>query len=85
MAVTVDDVLSRRTRARLLARDASADAAASVAELLGRELGWSADEHAAQVEAYLSEIEIERAALELDAPAESAALGRQPGWVPGMR
>jgi glycerol-3-phosphate dehydrogenase len=85
MAVTVDDVLSRRTRARLLARDASADAAESVAELLGRELGWSADEHAAQVEAYLSEIEIERAALELDAPAESAALGRQPGWVPGMR
>src|SRR6478752_2220897 len=33
MARTLDDVLSRRTRALLLARDASADAAASVAEL----------------------------------------------------
>ena len=41
MACTVDDVLSRRTRARLLARDASAAAADDVAALLAAELGWS--------------------------------------------
>ncbi len=41
MARTVDDVLSRRTRARLLARDASAAAADDVAALMGDELGWS--------------------------------------------
>ena len=41
MARTLDDVLSRRTRARLLARDASADAAAAVAELVAPDLGWS--------------------------------------------
>ena len=41
MARTVDDVLSRRTRARLLARDASAAAADDVAALMAAELGWS--------------------------------------------
>ena len=44
MATTVDDVLARRTRARLQARDASAAAAADVAALLAAELGWSAEE-----------------------------------------
>ena len=41
MARTLDDVLSRRTRARLLARDASAAAADDVADLLAVDLGWS--------------------------------------------
>ena len=39
MAQTVDDVLSRRTRARILARQASIAAATDVAMLLGAELG----------------------------------------------
>ena len=43
MAQTVDDVLSRRTRARILARSASIEAAADVATLLGTELGLSAE------------------------------------------
>ncbi len=47
MARTVDDVLSRRTRARLLARDDSAAAAAAVAALIGPQLGWDAAERAA--------------------------------------
>ena len=47
MARTVDDVLSRRTRARLLARDASAAVADDVAALMAGELGWSDDERAA--------------------------------------
>ena len=52
MAVTLDDVLSRRTRARLRNRDAAAAAADAVADLVGAELGWSESERAAQVAAY---------------------------------
>jgi glycerol-3-phosphate dehydrogenase len=63
MARTLDDVLSRRTRARLLARDASADAAASVAELVAPDLGWSDAERDAQVDAYRAAIATERAAV----------------------
>ena len=48
MARTVDDVLSRRTRARLLARDASAAAAADVAALVADDLGWDADARTAR-------------------------------------
>jgi glycerol-3-phosphate dehydrogenase len=62
MARTVDDVLSRRTRSRLLARDASAVAADDVATLMGDELGWSADERAAQVAAYRALVDEERTA-----------------------
>jgi glycerol-3-phosphate dehydrogenase len=63
MARTLDDVLSRRTRARLLARDASADAAASVAELIAGDLGWSDAERDAEVTAYRASIDAERAQI----------------------
>jgi glycerol-3-phosphate dehydrogenase len=63
MARTLDDVLSRRTRARLLARDASAAAAADVAELLAPELGWSAAERDAEVDGYRAAITTERAEI----------------------
>jgi glycerol-3-phosphate dehydrogenase len=63
MARTLDDVLSRRTRARLLARDASADAAAAVALLVAGDLGWSTTEREAQVAAYRASIATERAQL----------------------
>lgn len=62
MARTVDDVLSRRTRARLLARDASEAAAADVGALLGAELGLTDDEVGAQVEDYRRLLAEERAA-----------------------
>jgi len=62
MARTVDDVLSRRTRARLLARDASVVAAEDVATLMGDELGWSDDERVSQVAAYRELVEKEREA-----------------------
>jgi glycerol-3-phosphate dehydrogenase len=52
MARTVEDVLSRRTRALLLDARASIEAAPLVAELLANELGRSADWANAQVEAY---------------------------------
>ncbi len=62
MAVTLDDVLTRRTRARLQRRDASAAAAEAVAALLAPELGWSADDTAAQVAAFVALVDEERAA-----------------------
>ena len=62
MARTLDDVLSRRTRLRLFARDASADAAAPTAALLAPELGWSDAERDRQVASYLASIAAERAA-----------------------
>ncbi|HEY2302413.1 MAG TPA: glycerol-3-phosphate dehydrogenase/oxidase [Acidimicrobiales bacterium] len=52
MAWTLDDVLSRRTRARLLDRDATAEAAADVARLIAPELGWSPARADTEVEAY---------------------------------
>jgi glycerol-3-phosphate dehydrogenase len=63
MARTLDDVLSRRTRARLLARDASAAAADDVADLLAVDLGWSRDERDAQVAGYRAAIATERGEL----------------------
>src|SRR5690606_30060473 len=63
LATTVDDVLSRRTRARFLARDASDAAAARVGSLLARELGWSDAERDRQVADYRAAIQRERTAL----------------------
>jgi glycerol-3-phosphate dehydrogenase len=61
MARTLDDVMSRRTRARLFGRDASDAAAEAVAALLAPELGWNDAERAAQVASYRAAIATERA------------------------
>jgi glycerol-3-phosphate dehydrogenase len=60
MARSLDDVLSRRTRARLLARDATAAVAEQVAALVGPDLGWDDAEQARQVQAYRSGVAAER-------------------------
>jgi glycerol-3-phosphate dehydrogenase len=65
MARSVDDVLSRRTRARLLARDASAEAADDVARLIAPVLGLTAEEAADQAQAYRRAVETERTTAEL--------------------
>ena len=52
MARSLDDVLSRRTRSSILARDDSVEAAPDVARLLAPELGWDDAEIEAQVRAY---------------------------------
>jgi glycerol-3-phosphate dehydrogenase len=74
MAVTLDDVLSRRTRARLRNRDAAAAAADDAATLVGAELGWSEAERAAQVAAYR-----EAAAREREAPGLPEIAAFAPG------
>jgi len=73
MARSVDDVLSRRTRARLLARDASAAAADDVAALIAPILGLGPDESAEQVAAYRAAVETERTAAGLPHSATTEA------------
>jgi glycerol-3-phosphate dehydrogenase len=63
MATTLDDVLTRRTRARLFDRDAALAAAPNVAALLAHELGWDDAECARQVDDFVARCgEEERAA-----------------------
>jgi glycerol-3-phosphate dehydrogenase len=75
MARTVDDVLSRRTRARLLARDASAAAAEEVARLIGPVLGWDDATATASVADYHALVDAERSSAALPETALDAALG----------
>ena len=65
MVRTLDDVLTRRTRARLLARDATADAAPAVAALLAPELGWDEAEQQRQVHGFQVAVAHEREAADL--------------------
>ncbi|MFM7271251.1 MAG: glycerol-3-phosphate dehydrogenase/oxidase [Actinomycetes bacterium] len=65
MAGSLADVLERRTRARILARDASLAAAPSVAALIGAELGWDTDRIEAEVAAYAASIAHERTVSDL--------------------
>jgi glycerol-3-phosphate dehydrogenase len=65
MAHTLDDVLARRTRALLLARDETASVADDVAQLVAGELGWDDAEAARQAAAFRALAESERAAAGL--------------------
>ena len=62
MAVSLDDVLTRRTRARLLDRRACVAAAPEVARLIAPHLGWSDDDVAKQVTHFRDECAREDAA-----------------------
>ncbi|MEV0276935.1 glycerol-3-phosphate dehydrogenase/oxidase [Streptomyces sp. NPDC050610] len=72
MARSVDDVLSRRTRSRLFARDASAAAAPEVGRLLGQELGLSPEQVDQQVAEYLASVKHEKTVL-FEGPEGAAA------------
>ncbi len=63
MATTLTDVLSRRTRSLLKARDASLAAAPEVAALLASELGWDDAETARQLAEYTAVVDEERRSL----------------------
>ncbi|MFX1766256.1 glycerol-3-phosphate dehydrogenase/oxidase [Paraburkholderia sp. A1RI-2L] len=63
LACTVDDVLSRRMRARLMARDASARAAARVGDILQAELGLPPATVASQVSDYVAAVEHDKSVL----------------------
>ncbi len=65
MATALDDVLTRRTRARLFDREATVAAAPAVAELLARELGWDDAETARQLNDFLASCAQEDSAAHL--------------------
>lgn len=63
LALTVDDILSRRTRLRIEARDDSAAAAPRVAQLIQRERGLSDEQAARQVQDYQEAVAREKQIL----------------------
>lgn len=75
MATTLDDVLSRRTRARLLGRDATSAAADSVAQLIAPELGWDAARIATEVASYRAALDLERESAGLPEHALDESIG----------
>ncbi len=74
MAHSVDDVLSRRTRARLYGRADSAAAADAVAELIAPELGWDSSAAAASAAEYRALCDHERDAAGLEDVLLASAL-----------
>lgn len=75
MAGSVDDVLSRRTRARLLGRDDAAAAAEAVGELIAEELGWDAADVSRSAEDFRAATEHEREAAGLPETHLDALVG----------
>lgn len=71
MVTTLDDVLSRRTRARILAAEASMAAAEEVADLVGDELGWDAERRRHEVDTYVESVTAELVAAGLADAAET--------------
>ncbi|HEX4864335.1 MAG TPA: glycerol-3-phosphate dehydrogenase C-terminal domain-containing protein, partial [Acidimicrobiales bacterium] len=72
MAQTLDDILSRRTRSRILNAGAAAEVAAPVARLVATELGWDESEQRSQVATFVAAVESEREAMTGE-PEQSAA------------
>ena len=62
MAQTLDDVLSRRTRARIINRRATLASARSVAELMAGELNWDSAEIDRQISEFIDSCSREEAA-----------------------
>jgi glycerol-3-phosphate dehydrogenase len=65
MAVSLDDVLTRRTRARLLHRHACVAAAQTTANLMAPLLGWTDAQRSANVAEFLDECAREDAAAQV--------------------
>lgn len=61
LALTVDDVMVRRTSLALTAEDQGLGAAERVADLMGRRLGWDAATRRARLDAYARTVELTRA------------------------
>jgi glycerol-3-phosphate dehydrogenase len=56
LAVTIEDVLARRTGVQFYSWRNARESAAGVAAILGKELGWSADQIKSAADAYVSHI-----------------------------
>ncbi|WP_026555719.1 glycerol-3-phosphate dehydrogenase/oxidase [Arthrobacter sp. 35W] len=82
-ALHVQDVLTRRTRISIESWDRGTSAAPVVARLMGRILGWSAEQQENEVVHYLARVEAERLSQQQpdDESADAARLGA-PDIVP---
>jgi len=67
MAVTLADVLTRRTRLAMLAGRAALECAPLAARFMAQELGWNGAETALQIAKFTEEFE-----LEYEAPGSSS-------------
>jgi glycerol-3-phosphate dehydrogenase len=68
MVHTLEDVLSRRTRATLHDQEAAADAASDVAGVVTPELGWTPPEAERQIAAFREAVDGDAAAADLARP-----------------
>jgi glycerol-3-phosphate dehydrogenase len=75
MAQTLDDILSRRTRSRILNAGAAIEAASTVARIVAPELDWDESEQRSQVASFVAGVESERRAMTGE-PEQSAAANR---------
>jgi glycerol-3-phosphate dehydrogenase len=83
-ALHVEDVLMRRTRLFIEAADGGAGAAADVAAIMGRLLGWSRRRRAAEIRRYLDLLETERVVPAVATPAEGVLSADDPvAGIPG--
>lgn len=69
LALSLDDVLARRTRVVTELADRGAAIAPRVAEIMGAELGWDAGRQAAEVASYLEVARVEYGVPGVDGPA----------------
>ncbi len=68
MARTLDDVVSRRTRARIQRAQATMDAAGTIATLIAPDMGWDAKEAAEQAARFIGSCQKELLTAGLDLP-----------------
>jgi glycerol-3-phosphate dehydrogenase len=68
MAGTLDDVLSRRTRAMIQRAEATMEAATAVAELIAPDMGWDQEEVGEQVARFTEACQKELLTAGLDLP-----------------
>lgn len=85
MALTLDDILTRRTRARLFDRDATVAAAPTVAALIAPHVGWSEAETARQVAVFRELCAAEAAAGEVSEAELIGQMGAPAGPAPEPR
>ena len=74
-ALTLADVMTRRTHLAIELSDGGAVAAAEIAELVGVVLGWTEEQRQRQVDEYRASVAVDRAALQTVASAGSASAG----------
>jgi glycerol-3-phosphate dehydrogenase len=82
MALSVSDVLDRRTQSSYRDARAAADAAPAVAALIGPELGWTGDRSARESEAYAAGVRARLVGAGLD-PAWGGPDRATPAGAPG--